>query len=788
MAEAHAVGHALAVLPTTLEAALDATARGNTSKESGGGDSIADTDVLVLTPLLEEAVLGQRLLAAAAAAARLFSSRRGEGRMPGRPARRRPTLVPSTVTVWAALGDLSAGSVNGVDLSAVDVARWSPYPLPMAVEVEEGGALLCGFERVFAFDLSAPPAIGQLHSSDVSFVPTRARTLPSRGQGGYTCNALVLDVVPGWEYFEMEDEAAGEAGEAGSRAREPPGVDAGHGVGCVRGGGDVCETPQKRAVLFLEPFRVEPKVAVTVRFSHDALRLWACPPAGHCAAPHPHWGRILIHAWHFCMLHDCVRNDAYHTAIDRAVAALRARQQHERGGGPIGSAAPEAIDVGCGSGLLSVMLAQAMGRHRCAGKVLGVEVLLGMREIAERVVVANGEAERIRIICKDMATVCDSCAAGLRGASAQQRASYVAPPLLVAELMDTSGHGEGLLALTQQCVTSGMVGAAMGSPSAHPASILPARLRLWALLAELRQCGTSVDGAELLPSSLRGVSLAPWLRYQKPQSFAGLELACADYMPLSEEFLLHEGEAGKDVLGAEPRPLAVRATATGRLNAIIWSWEVELDGPAHTLSSHAAAPKTHWRQAVHLFPTPRDLAEGDHAVVLLSASGNGRAISVQLVPPTATPPAGTVIPPPTATRHHVRRHLAQPRRESPLSPDALPSAVGPDGRRVHFDSPARDASSSRRASGASIARSVTRTGFTSRLPRVPVPPAPSRPDDAWTAAKDRLFALNDGPLRPSSLDANVALCEAALLIGAHPAQYGVHPVDAEQAVRLFYSA
>jgi hypothetical protein len=32
----------------------------------------------------------------------------------------------------------------------------------------------------------------------------------------------------------------------------------------------------------------------------------------------------------------------------------------------------------------------------------------------------------------------------------------------------------------------------------------------------------------------------------------------------------------------------------------------------------------------------------------------------------------------------------------------------------------------------------------------------------------------------------VQQCEAALEIAAHPAQFGVHPVDADQAVRMFY--
>ena len=42
-------------------------------------------------------------------------------------------------------------------------------------------------------------------------------------------------------------------------------------------------------------------------------------------------------------------------------------------------------------------------------------------------------------------------------------------------------------------------------------------------------------------------------------------------------------------------------------------------------------------------------------------------------------------------------------------------------------------------------------------------------------------------LSPRGAEHSFELCSAALEIGAHPARYGVHPIDALQAVRLYYS-
>ena len=49
-------------------------------------------------------------------------------------------------------------------------------------------------------------------------------------------------------------------------------------------------------------------------------------------------------------------------------------------------------------------------------------------------------------------------------------------------------------------------------------------------------------------------------------------------------------------------------------------------------------------------------------------------------------------------------------------------------------------------------------------------------------------ALDRYGMRPRSTADGVALCEAALDIGAQPARFGVAAVDAYQMVRIFYAA
>ena len=159
-----------------------------------------------------------------------------------------------------------------------------------------------------------------------------------------------------------------------------------------------------------------------------------------------------------------------------------------------------AIDVGAGSGLLSLMLARQVRAH-CPGTdpgfILGAEVLRSVAEIAAWVIADNGMSDMVRILRTDAAQLCSHA----RNPDFDARAA-----VMVAELMDTGGLGEGLLPLAASACASGLL-----LPGAQ---MIPSRLRVWALLVELRGCGTALDGAEILPSFVGGVCLEPWLRYR----------------------------------------------------------------------------------------------------------------------------------------------------------------------------------------------------------------------------------------------------------------------------------
>ncbi len=82
--------------------------------------------------------------------------------------------------------------------------------------------------------------------------------------------------------------------------------------------------------------------------------------------------------WHIPMMNDTRRNDAFEAAIVRAIEAV----------------GPEArvLDIGTGSGLLSMMAARAGARN-----VVACEVVPVIAEMAQRIVAKNGYADRIAI-------------------------------------------------------------------------------------------------------------------------------------------------------------------------------------------------------------------------------------------------------------------------------------------------------------------------------------------------------------------------------------------------------
>ena len=761
VAAQHGFSHAIEVIESDIEAVL----RRGCVKARG------PWHVLVLAPLLDESALGRRLLPAAMAAMDAVDGTPRGGMTGDAPV---PIVVPARVHVRGALALLTAGVIHGVDLAPLDSTRWTPHPIAWAPHREEAASRLSDYVPLFSWGLQ-PPARGDAADSaesmaralrngslDAQFMVSRALVAAcnevSGDAGGGTsarCNAVILDVLPEFEVEEAADS----------------------GVACPL---VLLSSPQKRAVHFLEPFLVMAGATSTLSVRHDRHRLSVMPPQGASPAPHgpaDGWGTLVLQHWHFAMVRDAPRNDAYAHAITRAANAmarnLPADQRPPSGG--LG-----AIDMGSGSGLLALMLAKAMKRAHAAGgrpsggppqspaggHVLGVEIVAGVADLGNRVIAHNG--------CDDACSIIRAEGHAIMAQTAQRPlAERPRAPLLVAELMDSGGLGEGLLPLAHDAVTSGLI--------SQTAQLLPCRLRVWAFVAELRGCGTALDACELAPAYLGGVCLEPWHAYHELKYYASIDLPAAEYTPLTPEALLFDARLGE--APPDDATLRLSACADGVANAVVWTWEADLDdsglASAH-LSNAPRAPRTHWRQAARLLNDEQraQVASGQPLSLRFEQHTNGRELRFEV---RTSEPAAKAARPPSRTRAHEPKFQSVPPTEpaADVADGVPPSVAGRGSADQRFG---RSIRVQRRTIESSVPRA--------RKQRLPAPRGHVAVDPTWKAA---MKAATDGAMESLDLNPRGAvhsgrLCAAALEIGAHPARYGVHPMDALQAVRIYYAS
>jgi len=447
----------------------------------------------------------------------------------------------------------------------------------------------------------------------------------------------------------------------------------------------------------------------------------------------------------------------------------------------------------------------------------------GVVDLGRRCIRHNGASEMVELIKAEGHQLC------ARTAALPEHERPHAP-LLMAELMDSGALGEGLLPLAYEARVSGLL--------APDAQILPCRLRVWAFVAELRACGTALDGCELVashvggtrtlhsqqhsqlhsqqqavaaraPSISRGspsISLAPWRAYHEMKSYASIDLPSSEYTPLSLEALVLDAELG------QPPPadgcLLLAALCAGRANAVIWTWEIDLDETGASLTNAPRAPKTHWRQAAHLLSGHWLSAEQPMALSFRAIS-NGRELRFELDVRDSNLERASA---PLRTRPHAPRFLRSPPAEpridvsptagSPAAPtlrslrsasgllpgEVLPSSAAPT---LCVDDPRiSHAEASRGSGGGGGGRRCQSTSWRHRRPRVLMPPLSPEPvDPEWREAMElaTVRVVERFGLSPRGAEHSISLCEAALEIAANPALFGVHPADALQAVRLYYA-
>jgi type II protein arginine methyltransferase len=290
--------------------------------------------------------------------------------------------------------------------------------------------------------------------------------------------------------------------------------------------------------------------------------------------------RDVIPPWHFAMMDDQRRNDAYERAIAKAVAGKHV------------------LDIGTGSGLLAMMAARGG-----AASVTSCEAVAIIAERARDIVALNGLSDRVRVVGKRSQDL-------VPGLDVPHRAD-----VLVTETFSSGLIDEGVLPTVED---------ACARLLAPGATIIPAAASAHAYLA-----GGAVLRGMLFVETVNGFDLAPFNDFAPPSIGVGLDGVAHEI--LSEDFELMRFDLAARQFPMTSRRIAIRATASGTAAGLAQWIRLELD--AETRYENRPSPEAgfngHWTHVVYRFPRLVRVDPGD--VVEIEIRNDRSQLAVDLV-------------------------------------------------------------------------------------------------------------------------------------------------------------
>jgi predicted RNA methylase len=269
-----------------------------------------------------------------------------------------------------------------------------------------------------------------------------------------------------------------------------------------------------------------------------------------------------IPRWHFAMLNDLERNDAFAVALERVVPANA-----------------HVLDIGSGTGLLAMMAVRAG-----AGHVTTCEANPVLARIAERVIEVNGLADRITVVPRMSTDL-------VVGRDLPARAD-----LVVSEIVDCGLIGEGILPTVRHARRELLV---------DGGRMLPEGARLRGALVDSRV----VAGLNHVGQA-GGFDVRPF-NVVATQGHFPVRLETWPHRMLTAPTEL----AALDLTGEAPEESTVRVTlpvrSPGTAHALVAWFEMDL-GAGVTLSNSPDNVGSHWMQACIPLPLPAPVFAGDH--------------------------------------------------------------------------------------------------------------------------------------------------------------------------------
>jgi tetratricopeptide (TPR) repeat protein len=283
---------------------------------------------------------------------------------------------------------------------------------------------------------------------------------------------------------------------------------------------------------------------------------------------------LVVPRWHFVMMNDRRRNEAYQSAIERAIRRFR-----ETAGRP-----PLVLEIGAGSGLLSMMAARAGADH-----VVACEMVRPVAEAAREIIARNGLSQRITVHQKKSSDL-------VVGIDLPRRAD-----ILVSEIFDAGLLGEYVLA-------------ALAHAREHllepGAAIVPARatVRMMAIeSAEIHEYfrADNANGC--------GFDLAYFNRFAK-LTYEQLAIRRYAFEPIAAPAAVLDFDFTAYVPDRE-REMTLVPVRDGMLHAWAFWFTLDFDGETF-FDTGPFAESTCWAQAVQVEARPRPVRRGEPLALL----------------------------------------------------------------------------------------------------------------------------------------------------------------------------
>ena len=252
----------------------------------------------------------------------------------------------------------------------------------------------------------------------------------------------------------------------------------------------------------------------------------------------------VVQGWHYTMIHDAARHDAYGPAIARAVAEKQPKQ---------------VLNIGSGSGM------QAMAAARAGADVLGCEISEHLTQAAEAMVAANNLSDKVTLVAKD-------CRKMTVPEDLEEKAD-----MIVFDLFDCGLIGEGVIHYLEH---------AREHLATEDALILPAKASIRGMLIQQRR------------ETLGDYDISLTNPYRFYPEYINVDLAKLDHVPLSEPFDVFHFDFNQAKVAEEEVEIKVPIKGEGVVGAVAFWFEVQLDEQTRISSGPFTDPHLNINQAL----------------------------------------------------------------------------------------------------------------------------------------------------------------------------------------------